>query len=273
MKRLAIPLLAFAAAWLARAAAAPTVSIEASPPNPSAGQSVKLGSIPAGAGPDWFWDFGDGQSSTAAAPEHAWDAAGDYTVSVSSGGVSVFASVTVSPSAILRLYAAHPFEISIDALNPHDGHIYPSHAIGISDRFGWFSFPAITGDPANPEVTVKLLEAKADGHYWIFWSAMTSLEYTMTVRDVTTGQVEVYRKDSPEACGGWDTRSFPILTPTPSGPTPPGATATPTQTPPSTPTVVETVPAGSTRTPTRTPTHTPPRTATPTPTPDRKSVV
>ena len=42
MKRLAIPLLAFAAAWLARAAAAPTISIALSPPNPSAGQSVQL---------------------------------------------------------------------------------------------------------------------------------------------------------------------------------------------------------------------------------------
>jgi PKD repeat protein len=264
LKRLAIPLLAFAAAWLARAASAPTISIELSPPNPSAGQSVKLGTIPAGAGPDWFWDFGDGRSSTAAAPEHAWDAAGDYTVSLSSAGESVSASVTVSPAEILRLFAAHPFEISIDAVNPHDGQTYPSRAVGISDRFGWFSFPEITGDPANPEVTVKLLEARADGHYWIFWSAMTSLEYTMTVRDVTTGHVEVYRKDSPEACGGWDTRSFPIAPPpTPSGPTPPGATATPTQTPP----VVETAPAGSTRTPTRTPTHTPARTATPTSTP------
>jgi len=186
LRRLAIPLLALAAAWLARAAAGPTIAIQTDPPNPSAGQRVRLGAIP-GAGPDWTWDFGDGASSSAAAPEHAWGEAGDYTVTLSSAGETTTASLSVAPAEVLRLDAAHPFEISVDALNPHDGHTYPSRAVAISDRFGWFSFPQVTGDPDNPEVTVKLLEAKLDGHYWIFWSAMTSLEYTMTVRDTVTG--------------------------------------------------------------------------------------
>lgn len=266
MRRLAVPLLALAAAWLARAAAGPTISISTTPSNPAAGQTVRLGSLPAGTGPDWQWDFGDGQSSTAAAPEHAWDAPGDYTVTLISAGETTTSSVSVSPSEILRLDSAHPFEISIDALDPHDGHTYPSRAVAISDRFGWFSFPEITGDPGNPEVTVKLLEAKLDGHYWIFWSAMTSLEYTMTVRDTITGQVQVYAKDSADACGGWDTRSFPFIpTPTPSVPTP-GASVTPSPTP----TRTNTPPPGTThtptRTPSRTPTHTMTATITPTPT-------
>jgi hypothetical protein len=170
-------------------------------------------------------------------------------------------SVSVSSSEILRLDAAHPFEISIDAVSSHDGQTYPSRAVAISDRFGWFSFPHITNDPNNPEVTVKLLEAPVDGHYWIFWSAMTSLEYTMTVRDTVTGQVQLYAKDSKEACGGWDTRTFPFIpTPTPSGPTTPGISPSPTPTP----TASHTSPAGSTRTPSRTASHTPTRTPTPT---------
>jgi hypothetical protein len=261
LKRLAIPVLAFAAAWLAHAAVAPTVSIEASPPNPAAGQTVKLGSAPQGSGPDWLWDFGDGQTSAAAAPEHSWEAEGDYTVTLSSGGETTSMAVSVSPSQILRLNASHPFEISIDAVSPHDGQTYPSRAAAISDRFGWFSFPQITGDPENPEVTVKLLEAKLDGHYWIFWSAMTSLEYTMTVRDTVSGQVQIYRKDSTEACGGWDTTSFPFVpTPTPGAATPGASpTATPTPTTPS-----STTPLPGTHTPTHTPTRT--HTATPTPT-------
>jgi len=258
LRRLAIPLLALAAAWLARAAAGPTIAIQTDPPNPSAGQRVRLGAIP-GAGPDWTWDFGDGASSSAAAPEHAWGEAGDYIVTLSSAGETTTASLSVAPAEVLRLDAAHPFEISVDALNPHDGHTYPSRAVAISDRFGWFSFPQVTGDPDNPEVTVKLLEAKLDGHYWIFWSAMTSLEYTMTVRDTVTGQVQVYAKDSPEACGGWDTRSFPFVpTPTPSAP------AGPSPTPTATPTLTGTPPFGTTHTPTRTPSRTTTRTFTPT---------
>ena len=81
---------------------------------------------------------------------------------------------------------------------------------------------------------------------------MTSLEYTMTVRDVVTGQVQVYAKTGPDPCGGWDTQSFPFV-PTP---TPPGPGVTTTQTP--------TVPSAATGTPLPGATRTPPPTLTPT---------
>ena len=238
--------------WLARAGAAPTVTFEIDPPNPVAGQDIHLRDTSPSAATSWLWDFGDGSSATTAAPSHTWSTAGPYTVRLTSQDTTSEASITVSPETTLRLLAAHPFEISIDARDPSSGASSPARAVAVTDRFGWFSFPGITHDSGNPEVTVKVLEAPAFGHYWIFWSAMTSLRYTMTVRDVTTGQVEVYEKTDDSPCGSWDLQSFSFApTPTAAPPTGTPAPGQPTRT----------------RTPTRTPTATPTPTSTPTVTP------
>ena len=257
-RSIAAGVLAFAALWLARAGAAPTVTFEIDPPNPAAGQVARLRDTSPAAAASWLWDFGDGTSATTASPSHAWAEPGPYVVRLLAQGSSSQATVTVSAETTLRLLAVHPFEITIDAKDPGNGAPSPAQAIAISDRFGWFSFPGLTHDPGNPEVTVKVLEAPTFGHYWIFWSAMTSLQYTMTVRDVSTGQVQVYEKTDSAPCGGWDLESFPYAPPTTPGltPTPAPPTATPQ---PGQPT--------RTRTPTSAATATPTPTVTPTATP------
>jgi len=257
-----VPALALAA-WLARAASDPISPLELSPPNPSAGQLVRLRELSADGG-GGSWDFGDGSPvESSAAPAHAWAAPGDYTVRLLKDGSVVEGRLAVSPEDTLRLNAPHPFDVSVEVYDRETGVPSAARAFAISDRYGYFSFPAITGDPSNPEVTVKVLEAPSAGRYWIFWSGMTSLDYTLTVREVATGHVEVYRKAGPEACGGFDTRSFAFV-PTP---TPGGARATPTQglTPSATIPQTGTPRATPTRTPSRTPT--PSTTATPTVTP------
>ena len=263
-RSLVLPACALAAAWLARAASAPNVSVELSPPNPTAGQAVRLRDSAAEAGSGWFWDFGDGQSSQAAAPSHSWEEPGEYTVRLLAEGASAEIPVVVSAPGTLRLNAAHPFELTVEAYHRETGEPSEARAVAVSDRFGWFSFPALTRDPENPEVTVKILEAKQDGYYWLFWSGMTTLDYTLTVREVSTGRVAIHRKEGTAPCGGWDTRSFAFVpTPTPEAPTIP-------QTPTSTPTKTATPPGGvPTRTPppTRTPTQTATVTLTPTITP------
>ena len=269
VRSVVLPACALAAAWLARAASAPNVSVEVSPPNPTAGQSVRLRDTAAEAVSGWFWDFGDGQSSQAASPSHSWGEPGDYTVRLLAEGASADLAVVVSPSGTLRLNAAHPFELTVEAYHPDTGEASEARAFAQSDRFGWFSFPALTRDPENPEVTVKILEAKQDGYYWFFWSGMTTLDYTLTVREVSTGRVAIHRKEGTAPCGGWDTRSFAFVpTPTPAAPTVPPSwspTFTPTKTaPPSGGVATRTPP--QTRTPTQTPTATLTPTITPTPT-------
>lgn len=251
---LSIPVLALALAgvWLSKAGAAPTVTFEIDPPNPVAGQTIVLRDTSPAASSSWLWSFGDGASATSAAPSHVWASPGTYTVQLSAQGTTVEQSVTITSSTTLRELAVHPFEVTIAAIDPNTGASSPGQAVSVTDRFGWFSFPGITNDPGNPEVTVKLLEAPTFGHYWVFWSAMTSLKYTMTVTDVTTGQVQVYEKTDSAPSGGWDTTSFPYVTP---APTTPGVT--PTAGPPT-----STPRPGDTPIPTRTRTPTAPATAT-----------
>ncbi|HWZ84822.1 MAG TPA: PKD domain-containing protein, partial [Thermoanaerobaculia bacterium] len=180
-RSIAACVLAFAAFWLARAGAAPTVTFEVNPPNPVAGQAVVLRDTSTAGATSWLWDFGDGTSATTAAPSHVWAGPGPYTVTLQEQDTTAQAMVQVSAATTLSLLASHPFEISIDAKDPNTGAASPAQAVAVGDRFGWFSFPGLTHDPGNVEVTVKVLEAPTFGHYWIFWSAMTSLQYTMTV--------------------------------------------------------------------------------------------
>ena len=247
-----------AAVWLANAGAAPTVTFEIDPPNPVAGQTILLRDTSPSAASSWLWTFGDGSSATSASPSHAWPAAGAFTVQLAAQGTTVEQSVYVTASTTLRLLASHPFDVAIAAKDPKTGADSPGQAVSVTDRFGWFSFPGITQDAGNPEVTVKLLEASTFGHYWIFWSAMTSLPYTMTVTDVTTGQVQVYEKTGSDPSGGWDLTSFPWVTPVPTVPSGPTETPVPGQ-----PTRTRT----NTPTPSATATGAPAATPTPTPTP------
>ena len=165
--------IALAAVWLAKAGATPTVTFEIDPPNPVAGQPVVLRDTSAAASSSWLWNFGDGQAATNAAPSHTWAVPGTYTVGLTAQGTTTEQTITVTPSTTMRLLAVHPFDVSISATDPNSGADSPGLAVAVTDRFGWFSLPGITNDPVNPEVTVKLLEAPAFGHYWVFWSAMT----------------------------------------------------------------------------------------------------
>src|SRR5262245_15540438 len=130
-------------AWLARAAASPG-AIRVHPPNPAAGQKavLRVASPLAESAPAQgaWWDFGDGASSEAAAPIHVWPAAGEYSVRLQTDGETVETKVVVSPPDTLRLFRAHPFEISIEAVDSSlDARA--GRAVAVDDRYGWFDFP------------------------------------------------------------------------------------------------------------------------------------
>ena len=272
-----VPLLvlavAAAGAWLARAASAPSAAIETVPPNPSAGQDVMVreGSSQASAPfPGSWWDFGDGQSSELPAPVHVWEAPGVYTVRLISPSGASETGLVVSARDTLRLLPAHPFEMRLEVRDPSSGEILESRASAWTDRQGSFGFPQTAGESGHPLVVVKLLD---DGErYAFFWSGMTSLDYTLTIREVATGRVAVHRKEGSELAGGSDTATFRRdVVEGPSRPSPRAlgprgmtATATPvsgvTVTPP---TVTLTRTPSTTRTATRTATST---VTTPTPT-------
>jgi sugar lactone lactonase YvrE len=101
------------------------------------------------------------------------------------------------------------FKIEVAARDPRTGNRGPGVSIPQGDLFGYFAIPALTGNPSNPEVFVKVLDGRViNGYFWIFFSGLTDLEYTMTVTDTTTGTVKSYTKAGGSACGAFDTKAF-----------------------------------------------------------------
>jgi len=118
---------------------------------------------------------------------------------------------TLAASGSELILLSHRFRIALSATDPHNGVSVPGVAIPQGDRFGYFSLPAVTGDPTFPEVFVKMLDARSlpDGDFWLFQSGLTSLSYSLTVTDTLTGADRIYRNDPADPtrlCGGADTR-------------------------------------------------------------------
>ena len=65
----------------------------------------------------------------------------------------------------------------------------PGQAATLTTETGYFSF----FDPDNVEIAVKVLDGRAaNGFWWIFFGAMSNVEYTIRVTDVETGRTATY---------------------------------------------------------------------------------
>jgi PKD repeat protein len=219
------------------AQSAPSAALAVSTPSPAAGSRVVFADTSGGSPTTWSWDFGDGGHSAVQNPAHTYGAEGTYTVrltaSNASGTSSATSVVTVTSSGVLRLNAAHSFDVTLTAHDQRTGADGSGVVIGQNDVYGYFSLPSLSGNAGNPEVIVKMVDASGIGqNYWVFYGTMTDLEYTISVKENATGIVKQYSKNS-TASGQFDTSGFP--TPTPSG----GASVTPTPTPGGSTTPVE----------------------------------
>ena len=136
----------------------------------------------------------------------------------------------------LALISAHPFNVTLSATDPRTGTTGQGQVIAQNDIFGIFSIPAITGNADNPEVIVKMVDATGIGqNYWVFYAALTDLNYTLSVKEAATGNTKSYNdaRIGTTVCGQFDTSGFDVTpTPTPTSTPPPSATPTPTPTSP-----------------------------------------
>jgi hypothetical protein len=114
-------------------------------------------------------------------------------------------------SSTLVLNAAHSFNVTLNATNQHSGNAQGAGlALPQTDTFGYFSLPSITGNASNPEVFVKILDARiVNGNYWVFYGHLTDLIYDITVTENATGRTKTYHKDAGVTPGGAITTDFP----------------------------------------------------------------
>lgn len=85
------------------------------------------------------------------------------------------------------------FEVKLSAKDPRSGKTDAGHVMTSSDFFGYFAFPVLTGNTTDPQVFVKVLDGRPiNGKYWVFFAALSDVEFTLTVRDTQSGAVKTY---------------------------------------------------------------------------------
>jgi ELWxxDGT repeat protein len=82
--------------------------------------------------------------------------------------------------------------------------------------------------PDNVEVIVKVLDGRAlDGHFWVFYGALSTVEYSLTVTDTATGLTRRYFNPLGELASVGDTTAFGPMGATAIGGPPAGAAPAP----------------------------------------------
>jgi len=77
--------------------------------------------------------------------------------------------------------------------------------VQLTNDTGYFWFFS----PANVELVIKVLDAQSiNGSFWVFYGALSAVQYTLTVTDTLTGEVRTYRNPSGSFASIGDTEAF-----------------------------------------------------------------
>jgi hypothetical protein len=77
--------------------------------------------------------------------------------------------------------------------------------VPLSDETGYFWFFS----DSNVEVVIKVLDGTAlNGHFWVFYGALSNVEYSLTVTDTVTGEERTYHNPAHRFASVGDTRAF-----------------------------------------------------------------
>lgn len=99
------------------------------------------------------------------------------------------------------------FAVSVRFVDPRTGAPGQGQAIPLTADTGAFWF----FEQENFELMVKALDGRpVNNRYWIFYGALSDVEYTITVRDILTGETRTYRNPAGTMASRADTRAFPL---------------------------------------------------------------
>lgn len=105
------------------------------------------------------------------------------------------AGVVMQPESTELALQANRFRLSVTYRDPRDGLWRSARMLRTSEASGKFWF----FDPSNPEVLVKLLDGGAvNGHFWLFASSLTTLEFELRIVDSAGGCLNL--PGGPSAC-------------------------------------------------------------------------
>ncbi len=91
------------------------------------------------------------------------------------------------------------------AWRDHQGQSGYGRSVPDSGNSGFFWFFG----PENLELVVKILDGRpVNHHFWVFYGALSDVEYWITVKDKTTGEIRQYHNAPGNLCGAADTSAF-----------------------------------------------------------------
>ena len=97
------------------------------------------------------------------------------------------------------------FLLEIDWTDPRSGDSGRGTAVNLTDDTGYFWF----FNRDNVELIVKVLDGRpVNGNFWVFFGALSDLEYTLTVTDTETGAQRTYFNPPFELTSLADTAAF-----------------------------------------------------------------
>jgi len=117
------------------------------------------------------------------------------------------AAVPCQPSAERLCLSGNRFAVEV-AWKDFQGHTGKGTAVPLSGGGGttgtfWFF------NAANVELVVKALDGRpVNGHFWLFYGALSNVEYTLTVTDTQTNKVRTYTNPSGRFASVGDTSAF-----------------------------------------------------------------
>jgi Bacterial pre-peptidase C-terminal domain len=126
---------------------------------------------------------------------------GNYTIALQ--GTSA-PPVTGCSTATALCLTTGRFNVSVTWLTT-DGRSGSGNAVALTDDTGYFWF----FDSANVELVVKVLDARpVNGHFWVFYGALSNVQYTISVTDSTNGATRNYANPQNTLSSFADTSAF-----------------------------------------------------------------
>ena len=126
---------------------------------------------------------------------------GDYTITLQVVSAPPPSNCSTATSLCLN---TGRFGVSV-AWATTDGRTGNGNAVVLTDDTGYFWF----FDSANVELVVKVLDGRSiNGHFWVFYGALSDVQYTITITDGTTGLQRTYSNPQSNLASVADTSAF-----------------------------------------------------------------
>jgi ELWxxDGT repeat protein len=113
-------------------------------------------------------------------------------------------SAVCQPTATRLCLQGGRFAVDVD-WKDFAGNTGQGQAVTLTGDTGYLWF----FNASNVELVVKILDGRpVNGHFWVFYGALSSVEYTLKVTDLETGQVRTYRNPAGQLASAGYTSDF-----------------------------------------------------------------